>query len=52
MSREFKGPRLRPDMGELRRDNPLVGDVALQDAEVARELVHAGDERRARSMAS
>jgi len=35
--------RLPPQLGKLRGDDALVRHVARQDADVARELVHAGD---------
>jgi hypothetical protein len=35
-----------PQSGELSGDDVLVRDLALQDADVAGELVHAGDEFR------
>jgi tetratricopeptide (TPR) repeat protein len=35
--------RLPPQLGKLRGDDALVRHVARQDADVARELIHAGD---------
>jgi hypothetical protein len=36
---------LSPQSTELRSHNLAIGDVALEDADVTRELVHAGYER-------
>ena len=42
--------RLRgPQIAKLRRDHLLVGHIAFEDADVAGELIHAGDEVRAKS---